>query len=426
MELLDYANRTIDTEELQGSVNRVTNALTELADGFAVVESFSHVWIVQTGEGLVLFDASGDHTGPKVVEAVRRWSTEPVHTIVYTHGHIDHVGGAAAWVSDAETRGHRRPRFVAHENVQRRLDRYRLTNGYNVAINLRQFGPSRRMAIGSETRTFVPAGTPDPDEMYRDEMPLEVGGERFVLHHAKGETDDHLWSWFPDKKWVATGDFVIWNFPNAGNPQKVQRWPIEWAQTLRRIAAKEPELLLPAHGLPIAGQERIARVLNEIAAALENLVSDVVAMMNNGATLDEIIHTVRVPAQTLALPYLRPLYDEPEFVVRGVWRQFGGWWDGAPSRLKPAPDAQVGAEIARLSGGADVLARRAMELAESGELRLACHLADFAGWAEPDNPEVHEVRAAVYEIRRKHETSLMAKGIFKGAARESERIVDKG
>ena len=166
-------------------------------------------------------------------------------------------------------------------------------------------------------------------------------------------------------------------------------------------------------------------MLNDIATALENLVRDVVAMMNNGATLDEIIHTVRVPADTLALPYLRPLYDEPEFVVRGVWRQFGGWWDGAPSRLKPARDADVGAEIARLSGGADVVARRAKELAESGDLRLACHLADFAGWAEPNNPEVHAIRAAVYEIRRKHETSLMAKGIYKGAARESESIADK-
>ena len=58
-------------------------------------------------------------------------------------------------------------------------------------------------------------------------------------------------------------------------------------------------------------------------------------MMNAGETLDSIIHTVQVPADTLAKPYLRPLYDEPEFVVRNVWRQFGGWWDGAASRLKP-------------------------------------------------------------------------------------------
>jgi alkyl sulfatase BDS1-like metallo-beta-lactamase superfamily hydrolase len=116
------------------------------------------------------------------------------------------------------------------------------------------------------------------------------------------------------------------------------------------------------------------------------------------------------------------MYDEPEFIVHNVWRQFGGWWDGAASRLKPAPDAAVGAELAALAGGADVLVRRARQLAEDGDLRLACHLADFAGWAAPDDPEVHGVRAEIYERRRKSELSLMAKGIFAAAAKESQRI----
>jgi alkyl sulfatase BDS1-like metallo-beta-lactamase superfamily hydrolase len=220
-----------------------------------------------------------------------------------------------------------------------------------------------------------------------------------------------------------TGDFIIWNFPNAGNPQKVQRWPIEWAAALRRMIAQEPELLLPAHGLPIEGKARIARVLDEIATALENLVREVLQLMNAGETLDTIIHAVKVPDATLGRPYLRPMYDEPEFIVHNVWRQFGGWWDGAASRLKPAPDAAVGAELAMLAGGADVLVRHALKLAESGDLRLACHLADFAGWAAPDDPTVHGTRAEIYERRRKSELSLMAKGIFSAAAKESQNVI---
>jgi glyoxylase-like metal-dependent hydrolase (beta-lactamase superfamily II) len=77
----------------------------------------------------------------------------------------------------------------------------------------------------------------------------------------------------PDGSGLFVGDFVIWNFPNAGNPQKVQRYPIEWAAALRDMAAHGPELLLPAHGLPIEGRERIARVLDDIAGALERLVA---------------------------------------------------------------------------------------------------------------------------------------------------------
>jgi alkyl sulfatase BDS1-like metallo-beta-lactamase superfamily hydrolase len=146
-------------------------------------------------------------------------------------------------------------------------------------------------------------------------------------------------------------------------------------------------------------------------------------MMNAGENLNTIIHSVKIPDATLGKPYLRPLYDEPEFVVRNIWRQFGGWWDGAPSRLKPSTDESVGSEVARLAGGAEVLIARAKDLAASGDLRLACHLADFAGWAAPDDPDVHKGRAEIYETRRKTESSLMAKGIFRGAARESEEII---
>jgi alkyl sulfatase BDS1-like metallo-beta-lactamase superfamily hydrolase len=119
---------------------------------------------------------------------------------------------------------------------------------------------------------------------------------------------------------------------------------------------------------------------------------------------------------------MRPFYDEPEFVVRNIWRLYGGWWDGAASRLKPSPDAVLASELSRLSGGPQVLIERALELLES-DIRLACHLADLAGWAAPEDPGVHSSRAAIYDQRRRSELSLMSKGIFKAASRESEAIV---
>jgi len=278
---------------------------------------------------------------------------------------------------------------------------------------------------GRGGRRFLPSATIRPTETFATSHRISVGGEAIDLHHARGETDDHLWAWLPERKAVMTGDFLIWNFPNAGNPQKVQRYPIEWAAALRTMIAQGPELLLPAHGLPIEGRDRIARVLGDVATALEDLVRDVVAMMNAGATLDTIVHTVNVPADTLAKPYLRPLYDEPEFVVRGIWRQFGGWWDGAASRLKPSPDAHLATTLADLAGGADVLLRRAEQAAGDGDLRLACHLADLAGWAAPDDPTIHAGRATIYLARRKAEPSLMSKGIFAAAARESQIVVER-
>ena len=145
-------------------------------------------------------------------------------------------------------------------------------------------------------------------------------------------------------------------------------------------------------------------------------------MMNAGETLNTIIHTVKVPQSVLDKPYMRPFYDEPEFVVRNIWRLYGGWWDGAASRLKPAPDSVVAQELAALAGGASVLMKRALDVA-SNDLRLACHLADLAGWAAPEDGAIHADRASIYDMRRRAEVSLMSKGIFKAAARESEEVV---
>ena len=142
--------------------------------------------------------------------------------------------------------------------------------------------------------------------------------------------------------------------------------------------------------------------------------------MNEGATIDEIIHEVRVPDHLADRPWLAPQYDEPEFVVRNVYRQFGGWWDGNPANLKPAPEAALAAEMVRLVGSVEALVDRALELVDEGDLRLACHLVQTAVAAEPEHEGAQRARAHVYWHRRAAERSLMSKGVFAAAARDSE------
>jgi alkyl sulfatase BDS1-like metallo-beta-lactamase superfamily hydrolase len=403
-----------------GPINRINHQLSEIGDGVAMVEAFSHCVLFRTDDGLLAFDTSNHQGGGRVVEEIRRWRTDRFNTIIYTHGHIDHVGGCGAFIEDARERGDERPRVAGHENIQRRFDRYDLTDGYNRIINERQFGQFRRAGYGLDSGDrFLPETSPKPDTVYSQQMDLSVGGLDIELRHAKGETDDHTWSWIPRHKAICAGDFFIWNFPNAGNPQKVQRYPVEWARAMRDMAAQGAELFLPAHGLPIAGAARIRRVLEEVADALDFLVSQTLAMMNQGARLNDIIHTVKIDPAVLEKPYLRPMYDEPEFVIRNIWRLYGGWWDGNPAHLKPSPEGVLAGELATLAGGALRLAERALELA-AADPRLASHLAELAALAAPDDARVHQVRAEVFQARREQETSLMAKGIFGFAANESK------
>ena len=420
--LLEISTAVIDggaTTEEVGPMNRINHELSVVADGVSMVEAFSHCILFETEDGLLAFDTSGPPGGGRVVEAIRGWRKDRFNTLVYTHGHLDHVGGSGAFLADAQANGQPAPKVAGHENVSRRFDRYQWTSGYNMVINRRQFGQfSRRGYSLTDGDGFLPESAARPDLTYSDRLDLSVGGLDVVLNHAKGETDDHTWAWIPEHKAICAGDFFIWCFPNAGNPQKVQRYPVEWAAAMRDMAAQGAELFLPAHGLPIEGEARIRGVLIDVAEALEFLVERTVSAMNEGARLNEIVHEVKIDPAILEKPYLKPIYDEPEFIVRNIWRLYGGWYDGNPAHLKPAEESLLARELASLAGGADRLAERAQALAAE-DVRLACHLAEMAVQAEPENKALHAIRAEVYQHRRGVESSLMAKGIFGAAANES-------
>jgi alkyl sulfatase BDS1-like metallo-beta-lactamase superfamily hydrolase len=393
--------------EVQYHPFRGTGSRCEVAPGVAFVHGFSNVAGVATEDGLVLVDTGSIALAEVMHGSIRGWSRLPLHTAVFTHGHIDHVFGVDLYEADNAGAGASPPIVVAHEGVPSRFDRYRATAGYNGIINGRQF------SLGSME---WPTEYRYPDTTYRDRLDLDIGGRRFELHHDRGETDDHTWVWMPDERVLCTGDLFIWASPNCGNPQKVQRYPKDWAAALRAMAALDPETLLPGHGLPITGRDRVRRALTDTAELLEILHDETVAMMNGGATLDDILHTVRAPARLLERPYLRPVYDEPEFVVRNVWRLYGGWFDGNPARLKPPRDAAVAAEVVALAGGAVTVAERAVTVADAGDLRLAAQLAEWAATADPTDVRAREVLADVYLRRVDAESSTMAKGIFRWAA----------
>ena len=413
-DVLEVADRLwrgdLDTSEFHPF--RQFGDIAVMGEHTAFVASFANVSAFRTAEGLVLVDTGSSFLAAAAHESLRTWTDAPLHTAVFTHGHIDHCFGVELYEDENAARGLRAPRVVAHEAVPARFDRYRATAGYNSVINRRQFGLAD---------FDWPVDYRYPDDTYRDRLDLDVAGERIELHHARGETDDHTWVFIPARRILCTGDLFIWASPNCGNPQKAQRYPRDWAAALRDMVALDAETLLPGHGLPVVGADRVRQALGDTASLLEHLHDETLALMNAGASLDDILHTVRAPATLLERPYLRPVYDEPEFIVRNVWRLYGGWFDGNPSRLKPAPDAEVAREIAALAGGTGALVARARAVADAGNLRLAAHLVEWAALADPTNTRAHEERAGVYERRREAETSTMAKGIFGWAAEDSRR-----
>jgi alkyl sulfatase BDS1-like metallo-beta-lactamase superfamily hydrolase len=378
-----------------------------VAAGSYFVSSFANVSAFDTDDGLVLVDTGSFMLAEPTRARLRGVTRRPVHTAIWTHGHVDHCFGVDLYERDSG----RHVRVIAHEAVPRRHARYQETREHNQRINARQFN----------TTVAFPAEYRAPDETYAQALTVKVGGRTFELHHALGETDDHTWVWVPDAGVLCTGDLFIWASPNCGNPQKVQRYPREWAAALREMDRLGADVLLPGHGVPIWGKDAVHRALVETAMLLEDLVGQVIDLLNQGATLDEILGRVRVKPELLARPYLSPIYDDPEFIVRNLCRLYGGWWDGNPAHLQPPREAALATELAALAGGAEALAYRARELSNAANHALACALIELAVKADPQDRRVHGIRAAIYDERARAEKSLMARGVYTGAADDSRR-----
>jgi len=386
--------------------------MEKVAEDTWFYKGFSNSIFRDTSEGMIIIDTGAFWDSRTRFTAAREKVASRLDTAVFTHGHTDHVFGMNHYIEEAKEKNWQLPKAVAHEAMPDRFRRYCETTGWNSAINGRQFTGGSRKSIWPENYHF-------PEITYSDRLELVVGDARCLLRHTKGETDDHTWAFFPDTRVLCTGDLFIWAVPNAGNPQKVQRFCKEWAQGLREMAALNPEVLCPGHGVHIIGQQRVKQALEDTARLLESIFEQTMTLMNEGVSLNTILNNINVPQDLIDKPYLQPVYDEPEFIVRNIWRRYGGWHDGTPSHLKPASDKSLGTEIAKLAGGVHKLAARAEDLSDEGDHRLACHLVDWAFKAAPDDDRVKAAVNNVYMARAQAESSTMAMGIFLSAARES-------
>ena len=367
----------------------------------------------ETDEGLLLVDTGTAESAETVYELIRKETDAPLHTVVFTHGHLDHAFGLKPWLDAGE-----KPRIIAHENLPRRFRTYMKTAPLNSHINSVQFGIAEGISWPHEAGEFA-----WPDTVYQERLTLNLGGERFELFHAKGETDDATWVWAADRKIVCGGDLLAGILPNCGNPQKVQRYPEEWADALEAIASVGADLLLPGHGKVVQGAEVIRERCLNTAAALRAIVEQTLAGLNAGKIHEEILATIEIPPELAKNWYIDPLYDRPEFIARNVIRKYGGWWNGYSAELMAAPMPQRAAEIVKLAGGVEQLAARARELKDS-DPALACHLAEWAALGAPESREAHECAIEVFEARAEDEIALMARGIFNHAVRRSEEALE--
>src|SRR5215471_570156 len=263
-----------------------TGGPVEVASRSWFVSNFSGVTAFETEAGLVLVDSGTERAAPGMAAQLREKTQAPVHTAIFTHGHLDHAYGLKFFLLPDQPR----PRIVAQRAIIDRFSRYERTAGLNAGINARQFGPGPI----ADPATFRPPALM-PDLLFDERLVFSAGDVTFEVFYCRGETDDACWVWCPERRVVCSGDLVINAVPNAGNPQKVQRYPWDWANGLRAIAACDALSLCPGHGGPVVQDSaKVKRLVLETADYLDSIVCQTLAALNDGAPPHiDIVHRVK-------------------------------------------------------------------------------------------------------------------------------------
>jgi alkyl sulfatase BDS1-like metallo-beta-lactamase superfamily hydrolase len=396
-----------------GGFDPMMGQLEVIEPGIAMFHGFANVAFAYGGGEMLAADTSSAMMGALAVKAIRDVTSEPFAFLIYTHGHGDHAFGTEAFITDNLSRGYRRTKIWAHEDVAARFQRYRRTRGWQSHINRIQFG----LRIAPDAM-FADKSFTLPDLTYRDSQSLELEREPVELRHAMGETDDATWVWMPRRRLAMVGDLIVSSIPNTGNPNKVQRYTLEWAEALEQIAARKPRIVLPGHGPAFQGEDVCHELLTETARALRIIHDEVIARLNRGQWPIDIVEAdIKLPDELASKPFLRPVYGCVPFVVRDVIRRYAGWWSGQPSQMFPARRGEVAAEIIGLCGREQMLAR-ARALKDSGQLKQALAIAEMALDANASDVDAIVLNAEILDAMAAAERSFIARNFFVAAARE--------
>lgn len=341
---------------------------------------------IETDLGFVVIDTGMDkNMAGGFLKALQGISDAPVHTIVYSHGH----GGynAAVWVflENARKKGIPAPQIVAHENLPIRYHRYEETwalQNYLAAIQFR---------IPPEFLNQKPVYT-YPTMTFRDKLHLNMGNRPVEVLWAPSETNDAVAVWLPADKLLYGGPAVISSCINIGTPLRTQRDDVRWVNTLEKLAALQPEIVIPSFGTIVKGRDEIQFMLSNMAEGLRYLRREVVKRINMRMTDVEIIHDMDYPAEYFEQPWSAPVYGCPDMIVRDIYRSENGWWDRNPTNLHPAhPHDAAKAVLDAISDRKAVL-DKARKLMEEGQAQLALHVIDILALAPVNDEEVKEAR----------------------------------
>lgn len=263
---------------------QASTEVTEVAPGVLRTQlpinlpGLGHVncYVLEDERGIALVDPGlpGEDSWSDLQDRLKRAGhrVEDVHTVVVTHSHFDHFGGATRLREEVGAD------ILTHETFRTAWERQELREHEDsdvLDVNTEDaqqaeierifserlpWGSPRTRPPEAEIQRFKKMGrfnrdwfrTPDPSITVRDSEVVQLAGRDWVAVHTPGHTNDHLCLFDPEHGVVLSGDHVLPTItPHIGGitpePDPLAKF---FDSLLRMTTLDGVKIALPAHGHP--------------------------------------------------------------------------------------------------------------------------------------------------------------------------------
>jgi alkyl sulfatase BDS1-like metallo-beta-lactamase superfamily hydrolase len=384
-------------------------------------------------KGVVIVDTTGDVGSAQTVinqfKAKLGKTALPVQGVIYTHNHIDHIGGVQAYL-DAAGKPACAPEdptkpgqdgtytpdagcvaVVGQTNIIDGLTATATLSGtiinprsgymYGAYLGL-QTGANRVNAgIGPQVNAGSASGFRLPSRTFTNQLEVDVAGLVLDLVYVPSETNDELMVFVPDAKNGGSGDGGLLlsaeviqgpSFPNLYSLRGTSyRSPATWYKSVDTLRSFNSWCMVPSHGVPLCGSQNIQTLLVNFRDAVQFTHDQTVRYMQQGFTPDELVGKIVLPQYLLdnlkalqpAMPnqnmnsedYLTEFYGSVRQSIREIYSGYLGWFTADPVDLNPVPPDEAAAGYVDLMGGPTELLAKAQKAYTDGRYQWAAELA---------------------------------------------------
>ena len=296
-----------------------------IGTGSMIVGSNSAV-IVNQDDVLVVDSHMSPESARAMLTEIKTITDKPVRFLVNTHFHYDHTNGNQVFAPAVDIIGHEYTRArLAHTDYARtgmlgdliaglpkQLDglKARAAAEQDAAAKARlDQQVNAQSAFADSMKEF--RATP-PNVTLQDRMTLYRGNREIqLLYLGRGHTGGDVVVYLPKERVLCSGDLLVNQIANL-----IDGYVNEWPDTLEKLKPLDFEDVIPGHGDPFKGKERVAwfqAYLRDLWQQASKLHDERVPAAEAAKRIDMTAHKAHYPSVTG--PGINPAYVSRIYAV---------------------------------------------------------------------------------------------------------------